>query len=207
MTMKLNVCTAETAAEKREMGFFSHLQTVEELSQTLDALRHLHKSTLLEGSRTTCLTLLTRSWEVQLANLEERPFAVCSPQLASRAPQRAVHPRQLAVRAQRGRAHAERAQIIGCSNKKSRQAHGNVPATKPTFSRTESGRWLRVSAAHVRKEIPVRCCRGCCSCSQLVLLQESSDSDPRGHHESAECSSGSLLQREENSTLLTVFTA
>lgn len=52
MTIMLNVCTADTAVEKSETGFFSHLQTVEELSQTLDALRHLHKSTLLEGSRT-----------------------------------------------------------------------------------------------------------------------------------------------------------
>lgn len=52
MTIMLNVCTADTAVEKSETGFFPHLQTVEELSQTLDALRYLHKSTLLEGSRT-----------------------------------------------------------------------------------------------------------------------------------------------------------
>lgn len=53
--------SADTVVEMSETGFFSYLQTVEELSQSLDALRHLHKSVLLEGSRTPGWTLLTSS--------------------------------------------------------------------------------------------------------------------------------------------------
>lgn len=94
---------------------------------------------VIGGSRTTGLTLLTSSLELQWANLEERPFTVCSPQLTSGAPQCAVHPCQLAVWAQRGRAHAERAQIIRCSNKKSRQAQANVTVTKPTSAESKIG--------------------------------------------------------------------
>lgn len=69
-------------------------------------------------------------------NLEERPFAVYSLRLHSRAPQRAVHPRQLAVRAERGRAHAERAQVIRCSNEKNRQAQVIVTMAMPISGET-----------------------------------------------------------------------
>lgn len=127
-------------------------------------------------------------------NLEERPFAVCSPQLDGRAPQRAVHPCQLAVRAQRGRAHTERAQVIRCSHKKARQARVIVMLISGEAKIPNVG----VSGAHVQKEIPGCCCRGCCSCSPLGPLQESSDLDQRGCHEPAECSSDSPLHRERD---------
>ena len=54
-----------------------------------------------------------------------------------------------------------------------------------------------ISMTDVQRETPGCCCRGCCSCSPLVLGQESSDFVQKLDHGPAGGQSGSLLQKKK----------
>lgn len=193
--------------------FFTHLQTVEELGQALDALCHL-KICVLAGELWCIFHLVTNTGDQTWLNLWQHPFGVSSSEVNSRAPQHAVRPGLLTVRPERGGAHTERAQIVGWKRTTDRikcqcfyiPGHvskslwvefqfgnfGNLRTNIPEWH-SECESFLMT---HVQTEIPARCCRGCCSCSPLVLERENFDFVQRGHHEPAKWWSGSLLQKQ-----------